>query len=48
METDFQTGMRFDFRSRHDFRNVAANINPQEMTEQELAKLMIGSDIPED
>ena len=26
---------------------VAANINPQEMTEQELAKLMIGSDLPE-
>ncbi len=24
---------------------VAANINPQEMTEQELAKLMIGSDL---
>lgn len=26
---------------------VAANINPQDMTEQELAKLMIGSDLPE-
>lgn len=26
---------------------VAANINPQSMTEQELAKLMIGSDLPE-
>lgn len=25
---------------------VAANVNPQEMTEQELAKLMIGNDLP--
>ena len=34
LETDFQTGMRFDFRSRHDFRKVAAD--------HKLGELLLG------